>query len=196
MGKLIEVFQPRHSKLAELMLRAEDDVLACKTFPHARWWQIHSTNPLERLKKEIKRRTNVVGIFPNEAAISRLVGALMLEQNDEWAVTRRYMTLETVAVICKDNIMDPAKIAALQTGSTSSRRATYTTYRSDTEMLGICKSIIIGKRTIKKGRHEPTLCSHHSIGFRRPRSLRRPSRRRYRSTRVWRSRGRHRYRIS
>jgi hypothetical protein len=69
----------------------------------------------------------VVGIFPNEAAISRLVGALMLEQNDEWAVTRRYMTLETVAVICEGNIMDPAKIAALQTGSTPSRRATYTT---------------------------------------------------------------------
>jgi transposase-like protein len=71
------------------------------------------TNPLERLNKEVKRRTNVVGIFPNEPAIRRLVGALMLEQNDEWAVTRRYMTLETVAALCEDNIMDPAKIAAL-----------------------------------------------------------------------------------
>jgi putative transposase len=57
--------------------------------------------------------TNVVGIFPNDASIRRLVGALMLEQNDEWAVTRRYMTLETVAAICEDNTMDPAKIAAL-----------------------------------------------------------------------------------
>ena len=95
------------------MLRAEDDVLAYKTFPQAHWRQIHSTNPLERLNKEIKRRTNVIGIFPNEAAIRRLVGALMLEQNDEWAVTRRYMTLETVAAICEDNAMDPAKIAAL-----------------------------------------------------------------------------------
>ena len=112
-AKLIEAFQPRHPKLAELMLRAEDDVLAYKTFPQAHWRQIHSTNPLERLNKEIKRRTNVVGIFPNEAAIRRLVGALMLEQNDEWAVTRRYMTLETVAAICEDNTMDPAKIAAL-----------------------------------------------------------------------------------
>ena len=112
-AKLIEAFQPRHPKLAELMLRAEDDVLAYKTFPQAHWRQIHSTNPLERLNKEIKRRTNVVGIFPNEPAIRRLVGALMLEQNDEWAVTRRYMTLETVAAICEDNIMDPAKIAAL-----------------------------------------------------------------------------------
>ena len=95
------------------MLRAEDDVLAYKTFPQVHWRQIHSTNPLERLNKEIKRRTNVVGIFPNGAAIRRLVGALMLEQNDEWAVTRRYMTLETVATICEDNTMDPAKIAAL-----------------------------------------------------------------------------------
>jgi transposase-like protein len=71
------------------------------------------TNPLERLNKEIKRRTNVVGIFPNEAAIRRLVGALTLEQNDDWAVTRRYMTLETVAAVCEDGTMDPAKIAAL-----------------------------------------------------------------------------------
>ena len=63
--------------------------------------------------KEIKRRTNVVGIFPNEAAVTRLVGALMLEQNDEWAITRRYMTLETVAAICDTAPMDPAKIAAL-----------------------------------------------------------------------------------
>ncbi len=65
------------------------------------------------MNKEIKRRTNVIGIFPNEAAIRRLIGALMLEQNDEWAVTRRYMTLETVAAICEDGAMDPAKIAAL-----------------------------------------------------------------------------------
>ena len=112
-AKLIEAFQPRQPKLAEPMLRAEDDVLVYKTFPQAHWRQIHSTNPLERLNKQIKRRTNVVGIFPNEPAIRRLVGALMLEQNDEWAVTRRYMTLETVAAICEDNTMDPAKIAAL-----------------------------------------------------------------------------------
>ena len=112
-AKLIEAFEPRHSRLAELMRRAEEDVLAYKSFPRTHWAKIHSTNPLERLNKEIKRRTNVVGIFPNEAAVTRLVGALMLEQNDERAITRRYMTLETVAAICDNAPMDPVKIAAL-----------------------------------------------------------------------------------
>ncbi len=112
-AKLIEAFEPRHAKLAELMARAEDDVLAYKTFPESHWRQVHSTNPLERLNKEIKRRTNVVGIFPNEAAITRLVGALMLEHNDEWAVTRRYMTLETVAKVCEHNTLDAARIASI-----------------------------------------------------------------------------------
>lgn len=113
LAKLIDAFEPRHPKLAELLRRAEDDVLAYKTFPKDHWPKIHSTNPLERLNKEIKRRTNVIGIFPNEAAITRLVGALMMEQNDEWAVTRRYMTLETVAAVCDDSAMDPAMIAAM-----------------------------------------------------------------------------------
>lgn len=81
-------------KLAKLMDGAEADVLAFMGFPKAHTKQIHSTNPLERLNAEIKRRTDVVGIFPNEAAITRLVGALLLEQSDEWALQRRYMQLE------------------------------------------------------------------------------------------------------
>jgi putative transposase len=72
-------------KLGVLMDEAENDVLAFMTFPRAHWTQIYSTNPLERLNAEIKRRTNVVGIFPNDASITRLVGAMMLEQNDEWS---------------------------------------------------------------------------------------------------------------
>lgn len=81
-------------KLATLMDGAESEVLAFMTFPKSHRVQIHSTNPLERLNAEVKRRTDVVGIFPNEAAITRLVGALLLEQNDEWQVQRRYLPLE------------------------------------------------------------------------------------------------------
>ena len=79
------------------MDEAQHDVLAYLSFPREHRQKLHSTNPLERLNGEIKRRTNVVGIFPNEDAITRLVGAILLEQNDEWAVSRRYMTLESIA---------------------------------------------------------------------------------------------------
>jgi transposase-like protein len=89
----------RVPKLAALMDTAEADVLAFMAFPREHRAKIHSTNPLERLNGEIKRRTEVVGIFPNEAAIVRLVGAILLEQNDEWAVQRRYMSLETLSVV-------------------------------------------------------------------------------------------------
>ena len=93
-------------KLAALMDQAEEDVLAYMTFPKEHRVKLHSTNPLERLNGEIKRRTNVVGIFPNEAAITRLVGAILLEQNDEWAVQRaRYMTLETIAPMSDDTLV-------------------------------------------------------------------------------------------
>ena len=87
-------------KLGTLMDDAEHDVLAFMAFPKAHWPQIYSTNPLERLNAEIRRRTNVVGIFPNDAAITRLVGAMMLEQNDEWSLNRRYMQLEGLQSLC------------------------------------------------------------------------------------------------
>ena len=90
-------------KLATLIDDAEHDVLAYMTFPREHRQKLHSTNPLERLNAEIKRRTNVVGIFPNEKAIERLVGAILLEQNDEWSVARRYMTLESIAPV-SDNL--------------------------------------------------------------------------------------------
>jgi putative transposase len=81
-------------KLAAMLDEAEADVLAFMHFPKAHRKQIASTNPLERLNAEIKRRTDIVGIFPNDASIVRLVGALLLEQNDEWQLQRRYMQLE------------------------------------------------------------------------------------------------------
>ncbi len=102
----------RFPKIATLMDNCEDEVLAHLNFPKEHRTKIHSTNPLERLNGEIKRRTEVVGIFPNEAAIYRLVGALLLEQNDEWALQRRYMTLETLAVVGDNpNVSLPAVAA-------------------------------------------------------------------------------------
>lgn len=98
--------RPKLPKLAALMDDAEPDVLAYMTFPKEHRVKLHSTNPIERLNGEIKRRTNVVGIFPNEAAITRLVGAILMEQNDEWAVQRtRYMTLETLAPVSDNPII-------------------------------------------------------------------------------------------
>jgi transposase-like protein len=104
--RVADQLRPKVPKLAALMDAAEADVLAYMTFPVQHRAKLHSTNPLERVNGEIKRRTEVVGIFPNEDAITRLVGAILLEQNDEWAVQRaRYMTLETIAPLGDDPIV-------------------------------------------------------------------------------------------
>jgi putative transposase len=112
--KVADQLRPTLPKLAAFMDEAEEDVLAYMTFPRDHWQKIYSTNGLERVNGEIKRRTEVVGIFPNETAITRLVGAILLEQNDEWAVQRgRYMTLETIAPLSDDPIVRLSAVTAV-----------------------------------------------------------------------------------
>jgi transposase-like protein len=111
--QVADQLRPRVKKLAELMDQAESDVLAYMSFPVAHRPKLHSTNPIERVIGEIKRRTEVVGIFPNDEAIVRLVGAVLLEINDEWAVQRsRYMSLETIAPVSDDPIVRLSAVPA------------------------------------------------------------------------------------
>jgi len=111
--RVADQLRPKLPKLAGLLDEAETDVLAYMTFPPAHRAKLHSTNPLERLNGEIKRRTEVVGIFPNEAAIVRLVGAILLEQNDEWMVQRsRYLSLETIATLSDNPTISLPDMAA------------------------------------------------------------------------------------
>jgi transposase-like protein len=89
-------------KVCELLEQAEEDLIASYNFPAEHQTKLRSTNPVERVNREIGRRADVVGIFPNDAAVIRLAGALLSEQNDEWLVQRRYLSVESMALICAD----------------------------------------------------------------------------------------------
>jgi putative transposase len=111
-ASVADALRERCPKLVALMDRSREEVLVYMSFPREHWGQIASTNPLERLNGEIKRRADVVGIFPNDRAVIRLVGALMLEQNDEWAVSRRYMPLESLSSLSDDPVRRLSAVTA------------------------------------------------------------------------------------
>lgn len=115
-GEVIERLAEPAPKVAELLSCAEEDLLAFCRFPTAHWPKLRSTNPLERVNREIGRRSDVVGIFPNDASAIRLAGALLIEQNDEWLVSRRYLSEESLALVLEDQ-GDEAReeVAQLQT---------------------------------------------------------------------------------
>jgi len=114
LSEVAKAMQPRWPKAAELVAAAEEDVLAYMNFPAEHWTRIYSTNPLERLNKEIKRRTNVVGVFPDEASVMRLVGSVLMEVSDEWQVGRRYFSKESMRKLIEPEPLISAEPAPLR----------------------------------------------------------------------------------
>jgi transposase-like protein len=114
-ASVIERLTPTVPKVAALLEAAEEDLLAFYRFPQAHWPKLRSTNNIERVNKEIARRSDVVGIFPNDASAIRLVGALLIEQNDEWLLTRGYLSKESIGLVLEDQADENgSEVAALE----------------------------------------------------------------------------------
>ena len=111
-GEVLERLTSPAPKVAELLEGAEEDLLAFYRFPAAHWSKLRSTNPLERVNREIGRRADVVGIFPNDRSAIRLAGALLIEQNDEWLVSRRYLSEESLALVLDDTGTEQEEVTA------------------------------------------------------------------------------------
>jgi transposase-like protein len=105
LAAVVDAMDSRWPKAAEIVERAQEDILAHMSFPQEHWTRIRSTNPLERLIREIKRRTNVVGVFPDVPSVERLVGALLMEQDDEWQVDRRYFSLGSMMRLTRPDLL-------------------------------------------------------------------------------------------
>jgi putative transposase len=104
LGEVTQRLKDPAPKVCELLENASEELLCFYSFPREHWPKLRSTNPLERVNKEIGRRSDVVGIYPNDRALIRLTGMLLLEQNDEWLVQRRYVSEHSMRLILSDAV--------------------------------------------------------------------------------------------